>query len=148
MDIPIYEWKADGTAVLTPLTDFERTPLKTIYLPLDDDPKYHMVDEPFDYPTTTAVSEKSKPESYILHQNYPNPFNPYTSIEYRIPVSGNARLEVYNSSGQLIDVLVNGYQNAGSHMAVWNTANHSSGTYFYRFRFGSVTETKKMTLIK
>jgi len=150
--IPVYEWNADGSAVLTPLSDFERTPLKTYYLQRDYDgqneSKYHLCDEPYDYSTVAAVKENEKPEAFALHQNYPNPFNPYTSIEYRIPANGNARLEVYNSSGQLIDVLVSGHQNAGSHMAVWNTANHSSGAYFYRFRFGSVTETKKMTLIK
>src|SRR5574341_1307684 len=32
MQIPIYEWKPDGTATPTSLTDFARTPLKTFYL--------------------------------------------------------------------------------------------------------------------
>jgi type IX secretion system substrate protein len=84
----------------------------------------------------------------VLSHNYPNPFNSNTSIEYTLPANGYARLEVYNSSGQLIDVLVNGYRMAGSHMAVWNTNNHSSGVYFYRFRYRDKSEAKKMTLVK
>lgn len=149
--IPVYEWK-NGEAVLTPLDDFERTSLKTYYLTRDYDgqnePYYHLVDEPYDYGTVTAIQELKKPEAFMLGQNHPNPFNPYTSIEFTLPSNGYAKLEIYNSSGQIVDVLVNGYRQAGSHMAVWNTNNHSSGIYFYRFRFGSFTETKKMTLLK
>ena len=153
MNIPVYEWK-NGEAVLTPLTDFEQTPLLTYYMQRNYNGQtenyWHLLDEPFDYGTVKVeepdVSEK--PESFVLNQNYPNPFNPNTSIEFSIPNGGHARLEVYNSNGQLINVLVDGYRAKGSHMAVWNTNNHSSGTYFYRFRFGGHSETRKMTLLK
>jgi hypothetical protein len=152
--IPVYEWKADGAATLTPLTDFTRTPLKTYYLQRDynggTEPLYHLCDEPFNYPTETplSVEENAKPEAFVLSQNIPNPFNPNTSIQYTIPKGGNARLEVYNTAGQLVDVLVDGFKPAGSHMAVWNTMGKASGTYFYRFRFGGFSETKKMTILK
>jgi len=154
MSIPVYEWK-NGTAVRTPLTDFERTPLKTYYMRRDyagDEPEedyWHLCNEPFDY-TAVEVEEPERSErpAAFLHQNRPNPFNPYTSIEYTIPYGGHVRLEIYNSGGQLVDVLVDRYRVKGSHMAVWNTNNHSSGVYFYRFRFDGHSETKKMTLLK
>ncbi|MFC1606667.1 DUF362 domain-containing protein [Candidatus Latescibacterota bacterium] len=148
MDIPVYEWSADGTANLSSLSHFDRTPLKTIYLPLDDDPQYHMVDEHFEYSAATGVSAPNRPEAIALSQNTPNPFNPSTSIEYVLPSNGNVRVEVFNSAGQLVDVLADGYRSFGSHMAVWNTNNHPSGVYFYRLRFGGFSETKKMTLLK
>jgi uncharacterized protein (DUF362 family) len=47
-EIPIYEW-LDGRAVPRKLTDFPRTPLKTYYLQKKDEPKYHLVNETFDY---------------------------------------------------------------------------------------------------
>ncbi len=51
-DIPIYEWK-NGQASLTSLETFERTPLVTYYLTRDyngqNEPEYHLVNEPFDY---------------------------------------------------------------------------------------------------
>jgi len=52
MSIPVYHWE-NGIPVLTPLEDFERTPLVSPYLCQDydghDEPKYHLVDEPCYY---------------------------------------------------------------------------------------------------
>lgn len=152
MDIPVYEWTADGDVILTPLTDFDRTQLKTLYLRQDyngnDEDQYHMVDEPFEYPAPTSVDSPDRPEAIVLGQNAPNPFNPSTAIEYKLPSNGNVRIEVFNSVGQLVDVLADGYRSAGSHMVVWNTNNQPSGIYFYRLRLGGFSETKKMTLLK
>jgi len=39
----------DGQAVRRKLTDFQRTPLKTYYLQMPNEPEYHLVNEPFDY---------------------------------------------------------------------------------------------------
>ncbi|MDP2983765.1 MAG: DUF362 domain-containing protein [Candidatus Latescibacter sp.] len=152
-NIPVYEWKADGTATLTPLKNFTRTPLLTYYLQKDysggTEAKYHLVNEPFTYaPETTVVEEIDRPQAFLLHQNRPNPFNPNTSIQYDLPKAGNARLEVFNEQGQLVEVLADGYTQAGRHMAVWNTQNRASGTYFYRFLYGGYSETKKMLLLK
>jgi uncharacterized protein (DUF362 family) len=47
-EVPVYEW-AGGQAVPRKLTDFPRTPLKTYYLQKRGEPKFHLVDEPFDY---------------------------------------------------------------------------------------------------
>jgi hypothetical protein len=91
---------------------------------------------------------QTEPQAFLLHQNKPNPFNPSTSIEFYLPKGGNARLEVYNASGQLMDILVDGYRAAGSHMATWNTTGKSSGIYFYRFRSGDFVATRKMMLLK
>lgn len=154
MNIPVYNWKADGSADLTPLTSFARTPLKTYYLQRNynggTEPKFHLCDEAFDYPVDPplGVSETAEPRAFVLHQNKPNPFNPSTSIEFSLPKGGNVRLEVFNAAGQRVDVLVDGYRPAGSHLAVWNTSGKSSGVYFYRFRNGGFTETRKMTLLK
>ncbi len=151
-EIPVYEWKTDGTATLTQLSDFERFELKTLYLARDYDGQnedwWHLCNEPFDYGTSSGLNKTDKPEAFILNQNYPNPFNPYTSIEFSLPSNGNVRLEIYNASGQLADVLVNGYYLAGSHMAVWNTGNHASGIYFCHLEFGSFSEKIRMTLLK
>jgi hypothetical protein len=47
-DVPVYEW-VDGRAAPRKLSDFPRTPLKTYYLRRDNEPLYHLVNEPFDY---------------------------------------------------------------------------------------------------
>jgi len=155
MQIPVYLWEADGTATRVDLTSFERTPLLTYYLCRDYDGQtehiYHLCDEPYDYGIATGVNERSVsavPDAFVLNQNHPNPFNPLTSISYTVPKAGNTRLEVFNSAGQLVDVLVDGYRRAGTHLASWNAENNAAGTYFYRLRFEDFTRTKKMVLVK
>lgn len=152
--IPVYLWNEDGTAELVDLDTLERTPLLTYYLCRNYDgqtePIYHLCNEPFDYSSVSVESPATpnRPEAIVLTQNYPNPFNPSTTIEFALPSSGTVRLEVFNASGQVVDVLADGYRSAGSHMAVWNTGSRAAGVYFYRLRFGGFTETKKMTLLK
>ncbi|MCD6308607.1 MAG: T9SS type A sorting domain-containing protein, partial [Candidatus Latescibacteria bacterium] len=153
--VPVYLWEEDGSATLVDLETLERTPLLTYYLCRNyngqEEPIYHLCDEPFDYSVVTGVEEPAvpvRPKAMLLNQNFPNPFNPYTAISYSIPKGGNVRLEVYNMAGQLVDVLADGRRMAGTHMAVWNTGNHAAGTYFYRLSFGGFSETRKMVLVK
>jgi len=47
-EIPIFEW-IGGRAVPRKLTDFQRTPIRTVYLPREKEPLLHLLDEPFDY---------------------------------------------------------------------------------------------------
>ena len=153
--IPLYEMTTDGQIIASSLSDFERFELRSDYLnPLGEsadagETDWRLINDPYDYGSTTAVGNtNAKPRILVLSQNHPNPFNPYTSIEYRLPTGGNVRLEIFNRSGQLIDVPVDGYRTQGSHMATWNTGNVASGTYIYRLRFGAFTETRKMTVLK
>ncbi len=105
--------------------------------------------------TSVSVTDEKVVDNSIpkLLQNYPNPFNPTTLIEYQIPVEGNVKLEIYNSIGQLVSVLVDGYQNAGSQKVTWNGKDSfgstvATGIYFYRIKTISISQVKKMILIK
>ncbi|MCB9058518.1 MAG: DUF362 domain-containing protein [Calditrichae bacterium] len=148
LDIPIYEWKNDSTATLTPLDSFERTLLVTNYLQKDGEEFWHMCDEPFLYPTSIEAEKIQKPSSYVLMQNYPNPFNPSTTIQFNLSENGNVKLDIFNSQGTVVDVLAEGHFSRGSHMVVWNSKNLPSGTYFYRLRAGAFNQTRKMLLLK
>jgi hypothetical protein len=88
------------------------------------------------------------PQSYYLAQNYPNPFNPNTTIQYSIPKSGNVRLGVFNSLGEEVKTLVNGYIEAGIHKINFNASDLTSGIYFYKLYADSFVETKKMIMLK
>lgn len=89
------------------------------------------------------------PKDFELKQNYPDPFNPETVIGFTIPKSANVTLNIYNSSGQLIESLINGSMNSGSYNVKWNAGKYSSGVYFYKLSTSDgFTETKKMILIK
>jgi|ERR1035437_54980 hypothetical protein len=88
------------------------------------------------------------PNSFRLTQNYPNPFNPNTVISYSIPTGNNVKLVVYNSLGQTIRVIENGYKSAGNYTVNFNAADLPSGIYFYRLEAGQFTEVRKMMLVK
>ncbi|MBD3168396.1 MAG: T9SS type A sorting domain-containing protein [candidate division Zixibacteria bacterium] len=88
------------------------------------------------------------PGEVALGQNYPNPFNATTVIPFELSADGNVILKVYNLAGQLVETLVNGYMNAGSHKAQWDASTVSSGVYFYTLETDDYTTTKKMNLLK
>lgn len=96
------------------------------------------------------------PTNYTLEQNYPNPFNPSTMIRFTLPFESNVKVNIYNINGELIQELVNGVRNSGSHEVSFSTAGLSiaSGVYFYAIDASSLDgsksfkQTKKMVLIK
>jgi hypothetical protein len=99
-------------------------------------------------------SEVSLPKDFELSQNYPNPFNPSTRISYNLPSDSKVTLEVYNTSGEKLAVLVDENQSAGFYSVNFMNKNISSGVYIYRLtaidkasgnNFSSI---KKMMLLK
>jgi len=151
-EIPIYNWE-NGQPARQSLDNFTRTPLMTYYMQRDyngqTEEKWHMVDEPYEYPPTAVTSEADAvPQSFVLNQNYPNPFNASTLIEYRLPAAGNARIEIYNAQGQIVDVLVDSWHSGGAHVATWDAGQRASGTYFYRFMTEGFQEARKMLLVR
>ena len=152
-DIPLYEWFSDGSASLTPLDQFERTLLLTYYLQRDyggqNEPYWHLVDEPFDY-TSVKVDGKPpiKPQTFALAQNYPNPFNASTTISFTLPRAGNARLEVYDARGRIVDIVADRFFGAGLHQVLWDASGVPSGTYVCRCLYSGYTRMSKMTVVK
>jgi hypothetical protein len=88
------------------------------------------------------------PHKYVLYQNYPNPFNPTTVISWRLAVGSPVKLTVYNIQGQKVASLINQRLAAGLHSVEWDASNMASGIYFYKLETGSLTQTKKMMLIR
>jgi len=100
--------------------------------------------------------ESTKPNVIQLYQNYPNPFNPTTTISYTISNSNEGNkfvtLDVFNTLGEKILVLVDKYQMSGNYQIEFNTKKISqslitSGVYFYRLRTNDYMEIKKMVIL-
>ena len=96
---------------------------------------------------------------FKLYQNYPNPFsatgssvyggNPGTTISWQSALGSRQTIKLYNSNGEEIETIVDGYYEAGKHSTFYIL--HStlpSGVYFYQLRAGNYIETKKMVLIR
>lgn len=91
---------------------------------------------------------------FRLVGNYPNPFNPSTKIQYRVPESGIATLQIFDVLGRTIREFSQPVA-GGTYEQTFDAASLSSGVYFYRVQFASqnsgartISETKAMMLVK
>jgi predicted outer membrane repeat protein len=101
----------------------------------------------FDPATGLESTEKMQTE-FGIEQNYPNPFNAQTTITYHIPKPSRIKLAVYNTNGQLVDVLSNEQKPSGSYTTTWDGSRFSSGLYFFKLSSGHGTVVKKILLVK
>ncbi|HWA05717.1 MAG TPA: T9SS type A sorting domain-containing protein, partial [Ignavibacteria bacterium] len=99
-------------------------------------------------PIGINTGNNNLPATFKLGQNYPNPFNPVTKIQYSLPRNSYIRLQIYDASGRFVKSIVDGFESAGEHFAVFNGGNLASGVYFYVLQAGEYVESKKMVLIK
>jgi hypothetical protein len=88
------------------------------------------------------------PTEFKLAQNYPNPFGERTTIKFCVPEKLKIRLEVFNSNGNKIKVLVDVIKEAGTYKVEFNSENLESGEYLYKLESRDYFEIKKMLLIK
>ncbi len=95
-----------------------------------------------------AAQAEEIPDTFALEANYPNPFNPVTTIRYGLPQSANVRLEVYNTLGQRVAVLVDEEREAGWHEITFHGGNLASGVYLYRLKAADFEQIRPMLLLK
>jgi len=99
---------------------------------------------------TTGIKDISN--SLIL--NYPNPFTENTNIEFEIFQQANVNLSIYNTSGEMIKVLVSEFKQPGKYSVQWDATNSNgvsidSGIYFCRFIMNGLNiNTRQMIYIK
>ncbi|MFC1887359.1 FlgD immunoglobulin-like domain containing protein [Candidatus Cloacimonadota bacterium] len=120
----------------------------------------------YDYNTesvfsNTAVAEVSGvdsnddviPVSTELTGNHPNPFNPTTTVNFALKDDSPVKLEVFNTKGQRVKVLLDTALKAGYHTVSWNGRDDnnksvSSGLYFYKMTSKNYSATRKMLMLK
>jgi len=100
---------------------------------------------------TTNVNKNTIVNSFELYQNYPNPFNPATTIRFKLNKSGQIKVRIFNSLGELVDTIVDNYLGTGMHEIIFNSnsfSSLSSGIYYYQLSTESFSQTKGMVLLK
>jgi len=96
-----------------------------------------------------VVSTGNAPASTELNiQCYPNPFNKSTTFRYSIPKSGDVTLRIYNSSGVMIDELVNKMQQTGAYEVNYNASSLHPGLYYYEINSGVKKIRQKMMVVR
>ncbi len=100
-----------------------------------------------------SVPEAALPANLVLAAPSPNPFNPSTTLRYELPASGLVTLTVYDIEGRLVRRLVDGFMEAGTHVATWRGRNDagrpmSSGLYVVALQAGDRRLSRKLVLLK
>ena len=98
-----------------------------------------------DVPETDIVQV---PDEFEITESYPNPFNAQTVICYTLPQSEKIKLVVYNVLGQPVDILFDGWHNAGRYQMTWNADNCPSGIYFVHLENSCQSQSIKVVLLK
>jgi hypothetical protein len=106
------------------------------------------------------------PSEFYLSQNHPNPFSETTTIKLCVAYKTNVKLEVFNSEGMKVQMLIDEEKEAGTYEVEFSakklaarsargissiggdTCNLSEGIYVYQLRAGDFSATKKMMLLK
>lgn len=100
--------------------------------------------------TTSAFSDArariDKKKINLLGQNYPNPFRNETIIQFSLAEAGRVNVALYDMNGKLVNVLVNGLRESGTHSIRFNSGALSSGIYFYKMQAGNFSAVKKMII--
>jgi hypothetical protein len=99
-------------------------------------------------PASIEVDGEVIARTFDLSQNFPNPFNPVTTIPFSIYKKAHVELKVYDVQGKLVDTLVDGPMNAGSHNIKYDANHLSTGNYFYQLKVEGHILTKKMILVR
>jgi hypothetical protein len=102
-----------------------------------------------EYPEISGIDLKENPDGYVLVQNYPNPSSPTTTIKYYLPGEVKITLDVLDTTGRIVETLIDNVESKGEHTITYDGSGLSSGTYFYRLKTSTgFTQSKKMLLIK
>jgi hypothetical protein len=94
-------------------------------------------------------SDIAQPRTFSLRQNYPNPFNPRTILSFTLPVTGRARLEIFDFCGRSVGTLFDGDAVADELQEVaFDGSGLATGTYLARLSSGGNVATKKLLLLR
>ena len=97
--------------------------------------------------TVTAIINSTTFEDE-LYQNIPNPFNGTSKITFKLKSKGVIKLALYNSTGQVVKVLAEGYYTPGTYNVFLDASVYPAGSYYYTLQLSSKLLVKKMQIIK
>ncbi|MFT5376988.1 MAG: hypothetical protein ACI906_003826, partial [Candidatus Latescibacterota bacterium] len=102
------------------------------------------------------VDAKNRRESMPI-TGYPNPFvanaGAQARIEYRLSSPGEVRLQIYNTLGQPVRLLVEEFQEVGGWSVGWNGRDDQgmilgSGVYYYELSEGGRRHYRSLVLVR
>ena len=83
----------------------------------------------------------------VLITNYPNPFTTRTTIRFTT-AGGHTLVQIIDTLGRLIKVLIDGDYAAGSYNVNFNAEQLPSGVYYARFQNGATQQVRAMMKVR
>jgi hypothetical protein len=120
-DIPVYLWKG-GRAKKVKLDSLKRTPLVTYYLRRNtagqNEDKFHMCDEPFDYSSwkNGTLSMREVPSIRAIGTDS----NEKVVMEVSVPEKGDVYVDILNRHGEVVWRMHADDLEPGTHQVVWD----------------------------
>ncbi len=105
----------------------------------------------FDFHAANSGVEESTAtaESFRILEAYPNPFNPSTHIIYEMVRGADASLAVFNTLGQQVTRLEQGFRPAGVHEVLFDAGALASGVYLVELQVeDEARDVARITLLK
>jgi hypothetical protein len=87
----------------------------------------------------------------LMGNAYPNPSHQKTIFNFMLENRSNVRLEILNSTGTIVAIIVDDELNEGTHSIEWNNRSAKGlkmepGVYFYRMVTNGITQTKSLVI--
>ncbi|MCA9734301.1 MAG: T9SS type A sorting domain-containing protein [Deferribacteres bacterium] len=107
-------------------------------------------------PSAVKESDATTPGDFHLYPAYPNPFQAIsgkaTLIKFQMQAAQKVEINVYDIKGRLVNTLVRGNREVGTHQLEWNGLDSTgkllpAGTYYLELRTPTRRMTQQMTLI-
>ena len=89
---------------------------------------------------------KINSDEKISLQNYPNPFNRSTTITYRIALTTQLELSIYNLLGSRIELIETATKAAGTYNLEWNAQQLPEGIYLLQLKTDKQIITRKIII--
>ena len=120
-DIPVYFWE-NGQAALTSLDKLPVTPLRTLFLQRDyngqNEPNYHLCNEPFDY---SAWKKGKRTGSAPSIKELGRDSDDNIVMEVSLPKREHVYVDILDRDGDIVGrLLADGELEPGSHQVVWD----------------------------
>ena len=88
------------------------------------------------------------PSEFSFYPAHPNPFNPVTTFRFSTETDSHLSLRIYDTTGKLVEILVNEKISSGNHTVRWNADKFASGIYFIKLENLGNIQTQKIILLK
>lgn len=98
--------------------------------------------------TETQPNRTIDSDRPVLYFNSPNPFNQSTLLRFYLPNSRNVTLQILDTMGKTVQILRDGYTQAGLYDIRWDANTLPNGIYLCVLESGPFIQTQKMILQK